>query len=59
MKLVNYTASNIQGNCVIDDGFIPVMEHINDVCVKHDFTFIVTSSKRNSTLVKRLMHLPM
>lgn len=52
MKLINYTNTNIQGNCVIDDGFIPVMEHINDVCKKHDFVCIVTSSKRDSTLVK-------
>lgn len=52
MKLINYTNSNIQGECTIDDGFIPVMDHINEVCIKHDFTFIVTSSKRNSTLVK-------
>jgi hypothetical protein len=52
MKLINYTNTNIQGNCTIDDGFVPVMDHINDVCKKHNFVCIVTSSKRNSTLVK-------
>lgn len=51
MKLINYTNTNIQGTCTIDDGFAPVMDNINDVCKKHNFIFIVTSSKRNSTLV--------
>ncbi len=52
MKLINYTNTNIAGKCIIDDGFVPVMDHINDVCKKHHFMFIVTSSKRDSTLVK-------
>ncbi len=47
MKLINYTNSNIQGNCIIDDGFIPVMDHINDVCKKHNFVCIIIDSKRN------------
>lgn len=52
MRLINYTNTNIQGHCVIDDGFVPVMDHINDVCKKHNFLCIITSSKRDSTLVK-------
>lgn len=52
MKLIHYTNTNIAGECIIDEGFVPVMEHINDVCKKHSFVFIVTSSKRASTLVK-------
>lgn len=52
MNLINYKASNIQGNCIIDDGFSVVMDSINEVCKKHDFVCIVTSSKRDSTLVK-------
>jgi len=51
MKIINYKNTNIQGTCTIDDGFAPVMDHINDVCKKHGFIFIVTSSKRNSIIV--------
>lgn len=50
-ELINYTNTNFQGECIIDDGFVPVADHINDVCKKHGFVFIVISSKRASTLV--------
>lgn len=52
MKLVHYSNTNIQGVCIVDDGFVPVMDHINDVCKKRNFMCIITSSKRDSTLVK-------
>ena len=47
MNLINYKNTNIQGNCLIDDGFIPVMDHINEVCVKHDFTCVIIQAKRD------------
>lgn len=51
MKLIEYKGSNIEGKCVIDDEFAPSMDIINDVCKKHGFIFVTTSSKRVSTIV--------
>lgn len=52
MKIILYINTNIQGICNIDDEFKPMMDIINDTCKQFDFTCVITSSKRASTLVK-------
>lgn len=51
MKLINYTGSNISGTCIVEEGFVPSMDIINEECAKRDFIFVMTSSKRKGTHV--------
>lgn len=51
MEIISYKNTNIAGPCLIDKDFAPKMDIINDVCKKHGFIFVMTSSKRASTLV--------
>lgn len=51
MALINYKASNIQGDCTIDEGFKPLMDMLNDTAKSHKIIVIVNSSKRKSTIV--------
>lgn len=49
MNLIKYTNTNFVGECIIDDGFVPVADHINDLCKKHGFLFVVIHSRRKPT----------
>jgi hypothetical protein len=51
MSLIHYINSHIDNDCIIDEGFIPVMDNINEACKKHGVVFVVISSKRSSTKV--------
>ncbi len=51
MRLIKYLGSNIQGECIICDEFTPVMNIINDSAKTHGLIVVITSSKRNSTIV--------
>lgn len=52
MNLIKYKGSNIRGECIISDGFVPSMNIINDTAKEHGLIFIMTSSKRNTLNVK-------
>ena len=51
-KLVNFTASNFKGSCLVDEEFTPHLKAMNDVAVKHNMMVIVTSAFRPNTNVK-------
>ncbi len=48
----NFTASNFQGECIVDEDFIPYLEQMNEILKQFNFTLIVTSSFRKDTNVK-------
>jgi hypothetical protein len=47
-----FVASNFQGNCTVDEDFIPVLTKINEIAIKHNMIVIITSSFRKDTNVK-------
>ena len=51
MKLVNFTASNFQGDCNVDEEFVPLLNQMNDIAIKHDMIVVITSSFRRDTNV--------
>ncbi len=50
--ITKFTASNFEGNCEADSDFIPYLEKMNEIAIKHDMAVVITSSYRTSTLVK-------
>ena len=50
--LKKFQASNFQGNCVVDEDFIPTLEKINNLAIKHNIIIIVTSSYRKDANVR-------
>lgn len=50
--MINFKASNFRGDCFIDEDFKPYLDRMNTVLIKHDMTWIVTSSFRPDTNVK-------
>ena len=51
MKTVNFTASNFEGECIIDEEFAPLLQQMNDIAIKHNMIVVVTSSLRKDTNV--------
>ena len=51
MKTVNFTASNFEGECIVDDEFVPALIQMNDIAIKHNMIVVITSSLRKDTNV--------
>jgi D-alanyl-D-alanine carboxypeptidase len=51
MEIVNFTASNFQGKCNVDKEFVPLLNQMNDIAIKHKMIVVVTSSLRKDTNV--------
>lgn len=58
MALVKFTASNFEGNCTVDEQFVPYLERMNIVAVQHQMVVVVTSSFRMDTNVKGAIVMP-
>ena len=50
--IVKFTASNFEGECFVDEEFVPKLVQMNAIAVKHNKVVIVTSSHRKSKKVK-------
>jgi hypothetical protein len=44
--LKSFIASNFQGECIVDEDFIPYLEGLNTVAIRHNVRVVVTSSAR-------------
>jgi hypothetical protein len=51
MKTVNFTASNFEGECIVDEDFAPLLEQMNEIAIKHNMIVVITSSMRKDTNV--------
>ena len=51
MKIVNFKASNFQGQCRVDEEFAPLLFQMNEIAVKHNMIVVITSSLRKDTNV--------
>ncbi len=51
MKIVSFTASNFEGECNVDEEFVPLLNQMNAIAVQHNMIVVVTSSYRKDTNV--------
>src|SRR6185503_15529398 len=51
MKIVNFKASNFQGQCRVDEEFAPLLFQMNEIAVKQNMIVVITSSLRKDTNV--------
>lgn len=52
MKIVNYTASNFEGHCEVEETFVPYLVKMNNIALQHKMIVVVTSSLRKDANVK-------
>lgn len=51
MNIVNFKASNFEGECNVDEEFASLLNQMNDIAVKHNMIVVITSSLRKDTNV--------
>ena len=51
MKTVNFKASNFENECNVDEEFVPLLNQMNEIAVKHNMVVVITSSLRKDTNV--------
>lgn len=52
MKVINFKASNFEGDCFVDEEFVPLLMQMNQKAINHNMIVIIKSSGRKDTNVK-------
>ncbi len=58
MKIVKFFAPNFEGDCFVDEEFVPLLMQMNAIAEKHNMIVVVTSSYRKDTNVKGAIVVP-
>jgi hypothetical protein len=58
MKIVSFSASNFEGECNVDEEFVPLLNQMNAVAVQHNMIVVVISSYRKDTNVNGALVTP-
>jgi hypothetical protein len=58
MNIVNFKASNFEGECNVDEEFVPLLNQMNAIAIQHNMIIVITSSYRKDTNVNGAIVIP-